>query len=88
VLMNRPTVSERTALIEYATRLGLDRKAFAESLTSGRASGSLDRHISEAQSLDVRGTPTFFVNAVRVDGVVTFEELDRVVANALPSVRF
>jgi protein-disulfide isomerase len=83
LLMNRPTVSDRAALIEYAARLGLDRKAFADSLTSGRASGWLDRHIAEAQSLDVRGTPTFFVNTVRVDGVVSFEELDRVVMNAL-----
>jgi protein-disulfide isomerase len=88
VLMNRPTIADRTALIEYATRLGMDRKAFTESLTSGRASGWLDRHISEAQSLDVRGTPTFFVNTVRVDGVVSFEELDRVVAGALPPDRF
>jgi protein-disulfide isomerase len=88
VLMNRPTLSDRSAFIEYATRLGVERKAFTESLASGRALGWLERHLSEAQSLDVRGTPTFFVNTVRVDGVVSFEELDRVVAAALASPRF
>ncbi len=85
LLMNRPTVSDRSALVEYAARLGLERTVFADSLASGRASGWLDRHIAEAQSLDVRGTPTFFVNTVRVDGVVSFEELERVVVHALTS---
>jgi protein-disulfide isomerase len=39
----------------------------------------LDRHLADARIADVRGTPTFFVNDRRVDGVIPAEEMLRIV---------
>ncbi len=87
VLMKRPDGLDRESLADYAGRLGLNRQKFVNAMGSGRASVVIDRHSAEAQSLDVRGTPTFFVNDTRVDGVVPFEELDRLVVAELRARR-
>jgi protein-disulfide isomerase len=88
VLMARPTTGgDRATLADYAARLGLDRARFVDALTSGRSAAVVERHLADARAHDVRGTPTFFVNDRRIDGVVTAADLDAIVAAALEQVR-
>jgi protein-disulfide isomerase len=86
VLMQRPT-TDRARLTDYAARLGLDAARFAETLESGRAADTVGRDLAEVQARDVRGTPTFFVNDTRLDGVVPIETLERAITAALSSAR-
>jgi protein-disulfide isomerase len=79
VLMNRGAGQTRQGLTDLAGRLGLDRERFAETMTMGLAAQLLERQAAEARQLDVRGTPTFFVNDIRVDGVVSADEMIKLV---------
>ena len=87
VLMNRPNGVDRDGLADYAARLGLNRQTFVDAMNSPRPDAVIDRHVAEATSLDVRGTPTFFVNDKRVDGVVSFEDIDRLIVTELRARR-
>jgi protein-disulfide isomerase len=83
VLMAQPALADRVRMADLAARLGLNRATFLDALASGRSAARIDRDLADARTLDVRGTPTFFVNGRRVDGVVTVAELDAVVSQAL-----
>ena len=86
LLMMRPGQT-RDSLATAAERLGLDRAWFDESLASGRARAVVERDLREAAARDVRGAPTFLVNASRIDGVPTLEQLEAAVADALATAR-
>ena len=83
VLLNRAFAQDRDALTRLALRLGLNAQQFAATIESGRARAVLERHDAEARKHDVRGTPTFFVNDTRVDGVVGAGELLALVERSL-----
>jgi protein-disulfide isomerase len=83
VLVKRGPGESRESLARLAARLGLDSNQFLEALDSGRGKDLVERHLSEARKLDVRGTPTFFVNDRRIDGLVEAGELIRIVEEHL-----
>ena len=69
---------------ESAAGAGLDLDRFRACLASGRGKGAVMRDIEEARRLGVTGTPTFFVNGVKVVGALTpaqFDEISRVEEN-------
>lgn len=82
LLVARPQ-QDASTLANNVARLGLDRQWFEEGLATGRARAALERHFAEARDHDVRGTPTFFVNDRRVDGIVTVDVLESVIAGEL-----
>lgn len=51
---------------EYAKGLGLDEKIFAEKLISDEVAGNVQVDANLAASLQLSGTPTFFVNGEQV----------------------
>lgn len=50
------------SLKEYASRLGLDRKRFDESLDSGRYAERVQQDIKDGYRLGLNATPTIFIN--------------------------
>jgi protein-disulfide isomerase len=56
-------------LVHHAVQLGLDREQFIEDLTSHRFIRRVREHLSSGARSGVNGTPTFFVNGRRYDGV-------------------
>ena len=82
LLVARP-LQGREALAASVARLGLDRSWFEESLSTGRARASVERQLAAAKALDVRGTPTFLINDIRIDGVVGSDELEAAIVMAL-----
>ncbi|HVF89370.1 MAG TPA: thioredoxin domain-containing protein [Blastocatellia bacterium] len=53
-------------LKEYATRLGLDRKRFDESLDSGKFAAQVQKDLQEGLKIGVNSTPSVYVNGVMV----------------------
>ena len=53
----------RPALSKHAEALGLDVKAFDQCLDSEKFTARIRKDISEAQKLQINGTPTFIVGA-------------------------
>ena len=86
LLVARPLQNKETLAANVA-RLGLDREWFEEGLDSGRARRALEDQLSEARDLQVRGTPTFFVNSKRVDGVITVDAIEALIADELKAAR-
>ena len=66
-------------LISYARELGLDVAAFKQALDTRRYRARVRRDLNEARKQEIAGTPTYFVNGVRVVGARSFTEFRRVV---------
>jgi protein-disulfide isomerase len=83
LVIGRQKAWTRADLVAYAGEIGLDRTAF-ESALDRRTYASLVREdLAEAGRLGVLGTPVFFVNGQRVDGVQSFERLKEIIDLAL-----
>jgi protein-disulfide isomerase len=70
-------------LKEQARQLSLDGTAFDKCLDSGEQAPLVKAQLSEAASLGVQGTPTFFINGRMVNGVVSYEVLRGIVEEEL-----
>lgn len=58
-----------------AQEIGLDMETFESQRGLDVWQGYIDMHMEEAKELQITGTPTFFVNGVRVKGVNRLEEV-------------
>lgn len=60
----------QTALmLQYAQELGLDGDQFAKDLSDPKIMQKIERDNADAQALNVRGTPSFFVNGKEVSSL-------------------
>jgi protein-disulfide isomerase len=73
-------------LKEYASRIGLDRAKFDAALDSGRFADSVRRDLLDGERAGVNGTPTVFVNGVRVERA-TYDLLKSAIDAALKTPR-
>ena len=71
-------------LKEYATRLGLDRKRFDESLDSGKFAAQVQKDMQEGLRIGVNSTPSVYVNGMMIKDR-TKEGLKAAVETALKS---
>ncbi|MGZ6546379.1 MAG: DsbA family protein [Actinomycetota bacterium] len=62
-------------LVHHAVQLGLDRDRFIEDLTSHRFIPRVREDLSSGARSGVNGTPTFFVNGRRYEGVPEVQSL-------------
>ena len=62
-------------LQRFAEQIGLDMEEFNSSLSSGKHRDKIDRDFNEALALELRGTPTFFINGEKVEGNIPFPKL-------------
>jgi protein-disulfide isomerase len=65
--------------IDFATDLGLDRRAFESCLRSDRFALEVTQNLRLGESLGVQGTPTLFINGKRLPAVPSFRELERLI---------
>jgi protein-disulfide isomerase len=72
----------RDNLLQYAQRLGLELTRFQNDLESDAVRAAIRADIEEGQRLKIDGTPTFFVNGIRVVGLRSAAELRQIVEHA------
>lgn len=53
-------------------RIGLDSQKFSNCLSDQRSLIAVNKDYDDARNLGVRGTPTFFVNGQKVEGVIPY----------------
>ena len=82
LLKNSPKL-DRESLIKYAKEIGLDIKAFTESLDKMKHSALIEKDKKLALSLDLYNTPTFFINGRKVVGDVPYDYLKKLVDEEL-----
>ncbi len=67
----------------FAAALGLDQDDFNTCLGSNRYRGEINEGIVEARDLGVAATPTFRINGQLVEGGLSFEQLESIIAEEL-----
>jgi protein-disulfide isomerase len=67
----------------YARELKLDVDKFDKCLDSGEKAEAVRLHATEAQSLGLQGTPSFFVNGRAINGALSYEGLRAVIEEEL-----
>ena len=66
---------EDADLKRYAVELGLDSDRFARDRASPEVETRIDRDLASGERSGVPGTPAFYVNGIRHDGVYDLESL-------------
>ncbi len=66
-------------LVGYARQLGLDEQRFRSALSDGRHDAVIAADEAEATRVGATGSPTFFVNGVRIVGAQPFEAFRAVI---------
>lgn len=70
-------------LMQAALTHKLDIPKWSTCQKASSTEASLNKDLKDATTLGVRGTPTFFVNGVRVEGVKTSDEWKTIILEAL-----
>lgn len=73
------------SLIGYADQLGLDVDKFTECFESGKYTDEVLADLNEGISYGVTGTPTFFINGVRLVGAQPYAAFEQVIDEELNS---
>jgi protein-disulfide isomerase len=79
--------ADRPRLEQWAERAGAEPIRVTAWLASRDTESEVARDLELAGTFDVRATPTFFVNGVRVDGNRSFDDLKAVVQKELAASR-
>ncbi len=61
--------------IKYASELGLNVDTFTEALKGSKYTDKINRDNSDGKTLDVSGTPSFFVNGKRLQNISTLSSV-------------
>lgn len=75
MLFSQLDVFNHTSLTLSASDLGLDVDRFGKCLSGREKRHLIERSISEAEALNIDGTPYFFVNGKPYSGQMTYEDL-------------
>jgi protein-disulfide isomerase len=83
LIIRNPEKTDKATLLSYASRLGLDLARFEKELDGDQYRRIIDQDLKEARSRDVNGTPVFFLNATRIDGLRSQQVLNAFVESEL-----
>jgi len=86
LIKNSPKL-DRNNLIKYAKEIGLDVKAFTESLDKMKHAARIEKDKKLALDLDLYNTPTFFINGRMVIGDRPYEYLKKIVDEELKNAK-
>jgi protein-disulfide isomerase len=63
----------------YAAQIGLDENEFIKCLFSDQSKSLILEDVSDAEALGVRGTPTWFLNNQKIEGVLKREDFQKII---------
>jgi protein-disulfide isomerase len=70
---------ERANLEKYAEELHLNMARFRAALDSGKYKDKIQKDVADGNKIGATGTPTFFVNGIKVEGAVPFDDFKKVI---------
>lgn len=74
IYANQDTLEE-ASFASFSAQLSLDTTAFLDCYNNESPLFEIDQDYAEGQNLGVNGTPTFFINGIKVEGAVPFETI-------------
>ena len=72
-------------LLNQAKQAGLSADAFSLCLATEKHQGVIVQDLKDAMALGVRGTPTYFLNGYKIEGVLTNDDWDQLILSVLQS---
>ena len=78
---------DTASLNTYATQLGLNGQQFSDCLVSAQFGNAVDQDFADGAALGVAGTPTYFVNGTKIEGVVGADVWDDVIVSQLQTAQ-
>jgi len=69
LIIANPQKATREDMMAYAQRIGLDSERFRQDLDTGKYRSWIEADLQEAQRRAVLGSPVFFLNSARIDGL-------------------
>ncbi len=84
IFQNAPQITVAD-LKNYAQSSGLDMALFTTCLDSGQFANEVQQDYRDGASLGVRGTPTWFLNGRKIEGVIPRETFIQLIETALGS---
>jgi protein-disulfide isomerase len=85
VLFENQEALDNESLKQYAVDLGLDATAFNECLDSGIMTPEIEKDFQDGVSYGIRGTPSFFINGIKVVGAQPYEVFEQLIEQELNS---
>jgi protein-disulfide isomerase len=83
LIVSNPQKATRQDLVAYAKGIGLDSDRFQKELDSRKYRPMIEADVQEAQRRAVLGSPVFFLNASRVDGLQREAVFNELIGNML-----
>jgi protein-disulfide isomerase len=68
---------------EYAQQLGLDTQKFNQCLDSGKYASEVQKDYNDGLKYGVSGTPTFFINGIKVIGAQPYSVFEQIIEEEL-----
>jgi len=87
LIVANPQKATRRDLLAYAQRIGLDTERFKKDVDSGAWRPQIEADILEAQRRSVLGSPVFFLNSARIDGLRDEKYFNDLIAGQLAAKR-
>ncbi len=87
LIVANPQKDSRRDLLGYAQRIGLDTERFKKDVDSGAWRPRIEADIQEARSRGVLGSPVFFLNSTRIDGLQNEKFFDDLIDGQLAAKR-
>lgn len=72
-LFQNQGVYEKAQLLELANQIGADIEKFDDCLTSQKYLKQIQENFTDGQNLGVTGTPTWFINGVKIAGDIPYD---------------
>ncbi len=76
-------ILDNDSLLSYADELNLLLTSFSTCLAEYKYQADIDQDLSDAIELGVRGTPTYFVNGLKVEGAISLADWDKIILELL-----
>jgi protein-disulfide isomerase len=83
LIVANPQKAAREDLVAYARRIGLDVNRFQKEIESGIYRQLIQADLREAQRRAVLGSPVFFLNEARIDGLQNQKLFDEIIYSQL-----
>ncbi len=75
--------ADQSSIVSYASQLNLNMAQFQTCLESQKYNFLINQDLQDGISLGVRGTPTYFVNNIKLEGVVSEKKWEETILSQL-----
>ncbi|MBI4595971.1 MAG: thioredoxin domain-containing protein [Candidatus Tectomicrobia bacterium] len=74
-------------ILALAQKIGLNMDLFKQNLLSPKIKEEVEKDMAQAVSLDIKGTPTFFINGRKLSGAKPYEAFKTVIEEELGKIK-